>query len=652
MIISEVIQKFRSLYKKIILYYKIGPKRIIESLNVFFQTHIKNIKRYFLNRRLTTKFIILYILLIAIPVTLLSLYTFNSLESAAKSQLKLSLKHSMEIAISDIQLNIDSIDKISRITTDKTNFKQFITENEKINTRDLIFFYNYFVNDMENIQNINPKIYSYRIFLENKDYLEQWPIIYNQERLKGLTWPNELLQNPNRIIWNTNISELIIPESNNQRKPKDLIALYKELKYGNIHLGYIEATMEMSVFFSQMYNSANPSQFMMVLDKKNNKIYFNKEKEFLFKSENIEVFLNKIIQNIESDNGEFKTTVWGQQIFGAYQYINQMDTYFINLVLTKPTIDSLRDQRNIFIFFALLLVIILCFFTYKIVYILLKNLSIIIEAIRKVSTGNLDTRIKVKGKDEVAELAENLNTMLNRIKELMQVQLKNQEVTKNAEIKALQTQINAHFIHNTLESIRMMAEIDNQFEISDSITALGRLIRYGMNWKSPLVHLNQELEYVQNYVKLLNIRHDYKIVLLIKIEEYILNYKILKMTVQPIIENAIKYGINPFQNDAVIRISGVVENDIVVIEISDSGIGISKERLELLNKNIINGVDEISSETGGIGLRNISERIKFFYGQKYGIEILSKENCFTKVRMILPLQSKEGGILYENITNS
>ena len=187
---------------------------------------------------------------------------------------------------------------------------------------------------------------------------------------------------------------------------------------------------------------------------------------------------------------------------------------------------------------------------------LLKQLYEILRAIRRVQSGDLDVVIEHCGPDEMGELGTQINKMLTRIKQLMDDNLKREMLVKNSEIRALQNQINAHFIYNVLESIKMMAEIDEEYDISDAVTSLRKLLRYSMKWVSGNVLVEQELEYIKNYMALINLRFDYEIYLSLNLPEIILQQEIPKMSLQPIVENAIYHGIEQMAEDTNIYIKG------------------------------------------------------------------------------------------------
>ena len=253
----------------------------------------------------------------------------------------------------------------------------------------------------------------------------------------------------------------------------------------------------------------------------------------------------------------------------------------------------------------------------------------------------MEQRVYEPGRDEMGEMSTQFNKMLDRISVLMAENVNREVLIKNTEIKALQNQINAHFIYNVLEAVKMMAEIKEEYEISDSVTALGELLRYGMKWTSSDVTIRQEMEYIKNYIQLMNLRYDFAILLSIRIPDYIYEQQVPKMSLQPIVENAIIHGIEETENDATIYIKAVCRDEEYEIEITDSGQGMDENQVELLKKKV-SGEIEVSGGSGnGIGLKNVQDRIHIRFGESFGLHFASKEGCFTKVSIRLPYTHRE-----------
>ena len=307
-------------------------------------------------------------------------------------------------------------------------------------------------------------------------------------------------------------------------------------------------------------------------------------------------------------------------------------------------VGKIRRMRNGFFLVMLLLIPFLAAGINVVVKTVLRQFYRIIDAIKRVQTGDLSVVIEDCGTDEMGELGSQVNKMLTEINHLMKEQIDKELLVKNSEIKALQNQINAHFIYNVLESIKMMAEIEEQYDISDAVTTLGKLLRYSMRWTAGTVTVAEEIEYIKNYLKLMNIRFDYEIYLSLNIPDRIYAQQIPKMSLQPIVENAIYHGIEQMAEDTNIYIKGLIEGNNCIIEITDAGRGMSEEEVARLYKKISGEIETTGGSGNGIGLKNAQDRIKMNFGEEYGIEIASKLGCYTKIMVRIPLKAEERGI--------
>ncbi|WP_418261734.1 sensor histidine kinase, partial [Eubacterium sp.] len=175
-----------------------------------------------------------------------------------------------------------------------------------------------------------------------------------------------------------------------------------------------------------------------------------------------------------------------------------------------------------------------------------------------------------------------------------------------------------------------------EYVISDAITTLGNMFRYSMKWSSGMVELKQEILNIQNYLSLMNLRQDYEIFLSLNVPAELLHIKIPKMSLQPIVENSVNHGIEEMAEDTTIYIKVFKEENNVIIEVSDMGIGMSQEKLNELIRSI-NSKEQISDDKEhGRALYNVQQRIKMYFGKEYGLQIFSQEGAYTKVSICIP----------------
>ncbi len=250
-------------------------------------------------------------------------------------------------------------------------------------------------------------------------------------------------------------------------------------------------------------------------------------------------------------------------------------------------------------------------------------------------------RLQYSGSKEFQEISKNFNKMLDHTDELSrkvvhtQQKLYEKEVNeKTAALYALQSQINPHFIYNTLDCIGSIAVVNNVVEIEDIVDSLAVILRYSTEY-SPYTTVTEEIEIAKKYFTIQNIRYQNKFELEIKIDADMWNQTILRMMIQPLVENAFKHGFFTNSPHNILKIHGFLQDDVIVFEVIDDGLGISPESYEKLLSNLN---DDTVLPTKQIGIANINSRIKLHYGSEYGVDIESEYGKYTCVRLRIPLK--------------
>ncbi|KNY25734.1 cache domain-containing sensor histidine kinase [Pseudobacteroides cellulosolvens] len=252
--------------------------------------------------------------------------------------------------------------------------------------------------------------------------------------------------------------------------------------------------------------------------------------------------------------------------------------------------------------------------------------------------------VEVDRDDELGFITKTFNEMSKEISHLITWIYREQITRKEAQLKALQSQINPHFLFNTLESINWMAMLKNVPEISETVTALSSLMEASIGRDDKLIPLRDEFKYIDHYISILKKRFEDRIQLNVYVENNdILEINIPRLLIQPIIENAVYHGIGNINDVGVIRLNTFISYGILVIEVIDNGIGMDKESLKALNEILELDNDtyfrvRVNEERKSIGLENVNRRIKLFYGEKYGLSITSEKDEFTKVTVSIPVK--------------
>lgn len=268
-----------------------------------------------------------------------------------------------------------------------------------------------------------------------------------------------------------------------------------------------------------------------------------------------------------------------------------------------------------------------------------KPLVNLMGTIDKIKEGDTQLRTDVHSNDEIGQLGKSFNEMLDTMEELGEKEKRANFLLNQAEYKALQAQINPHFLYNTLDTMSSIAQIKNCPEVSRLSQALSNIFRYSLNMKEPLSTVSREIVHLKNYSYVMGVRMQDHIQYIYDIAEDILQDKIPRLSLQPLVENALNHGLRNKRGEKCVKIQAGIEADNLVICVADNGVGMDAAAMnQSLEENDIDYVEQGSS----IGVHNINARLKMLYGEQYGLQFESTIGEGTKVRMVIPREKKAG----------
>ncbi len=287
--------------------------------------------------------------------------------------------------------------------------------------------------------------------------------------------------------------------------------------------------------------------------------------------------------------------------------------------------------------FALILILI-TFLSYYIPLSITHPIRKLSEVTDQVAKGDLTVRSDVRSGAEVSVLNDSLNTMIDKINELLEQVKTEQGRLRKAEFELLQSQINPHFLYNTLDTIVWLAEAGEQKKVVDMVGSLSDFFRTSLNQGKDMVSVKEELQHSRSYLEIQQVRYQDILQYEIQVPEPLFCYLIPKITIQPLVENALYHGIKNKRGIGKIIITGKREKDYFVLIVEDNGAGMSRERLEAVRK----GMNQKSQTEKDIyALYNVNERIRLNFGQKYGLSIASVLGEGTTVQVMLPFTYQE-----------
>ncbi len=594
---------------------------------------MRNVLRIMAGWKLNKKFTLIIFLIVFIPVMALTSILFNTTRQTLIREKIGNIRLDMEQMHARVQKTVDVCQITTQAFSSNASLLSYLRRVKSGDTIEVMDSLNFFRSDIATLGKLmyaNPYLYQIRVFAASNTMPEMMPILYRTDRMKRLGWAQEPYLSGG---WHFNYSDQLFPDyiTTQTKHLMSLVTTIVDPLAGEV--GIVETAVLMDNMLPGLF-SANPLDFLCFVSLGGGR-YYDDSLGNPWASH-----VDEILSLTQDQQGATFTQqkLGGQEVLLAALPIPELSGRLIRAVSLEPEFSSIRRQLLNFYLCMAVFMAVLAVAINQVVRAVLRRFYAVTGAIGEVQKGNLDVIMPSIGNDEVSHMAVQINIMLDKIKQLMLDNTKRELLAKNAEIRALQNQINAHFIYNVLESIKMSAEVEERYEIANAVTALGKLLRYSMKWSSQSVTVKEEIEYIRNYVALINLRFEYSIFLSLRLPDGILCQKIPKMTLQPIVENAICHGLEQIAQDAYIYMKGTVEGGDCLIEITDPGRGMSKEQLDTLHKKLSGELEADGGAGNGIGLKNVQDRLRITFGDNYGLTILSKQDYYTKVIVRIPLR--------------
>ena len=258
-------------------------------------------------------------------------------------------------------------------------------------------------------------------------------------------------------------------------------------------------------------------------------------------------------------------------------------------------------------------------------------------SMKEVEKGNFcHVAVEVRENNEIGRLSRNFNTMTREIQNLMEQSEKEQQAKRKYELKVLQSQINPHFLYNTLDSIIWMAEWGKNQEVVKMTSSLARLLRRSISNEQEVVTIEEEIDYTEAYLTIQKMRYQDKLEYEIEVDPDIRKEETVKLVLQPVVENAIYHGIKYKEGKGLIQIRGFREEGSIILRVQDDGRGMDQDTLEHIFEKHVR-----DTKSNGVGLQNVHERIRLYYGTAYGLSFESEPGKGTTVRIRLPGRREE-----------
>lgn len=560
-----------------------------------------------------------YILFILIPFCFLAMHTYAQTRTYQKEQAAGNMTQTLTILKNGIEGKLNLVESISHNITFNTRLQNFLNEpfdnqngsmDQYFQVIEPIVYYGLQYNQVE--------ISSIRIYMDNKSIPEGFGSFYTSSEVAGKDWYDKFVNSDQQSTWISFTTE------------RSYAYLQKIISMEGEFLG----VTSVSILQQNLLNSLDDTNIVGP-----NFYIANKNNQLLFGSNTIK----ESWENFDKNSQQFSHK-------GMLYVQDHIPRLGFTIGISSKLPASLRSYQlmtTIGFIAAMILAILLFYQVLKTTFIKIKaSIRAMDQSIR---TG-FTQLISVERNDEIGVISEKFNTLLTQINHLVEDQIKQKTVHKDAQIKALQAQINPHFIYNTINLFSAKTELAGLYEVSEAFADFGRMLRYNMNNQSKYSTVQKEIQHVIHYIQLQKMKFGEKLQFDWNCDPEVLDTSIIRFILQPIVENSITHGMRN-RNRLHIQIDIMLNtrNEITII-LRDDGAGITTARLFELNQFFHRRTDDgqplLEQDTGegnGIGLGNINDRLRLFYGDASAIQMESVEGKFTQTVLTIPIQEEKVG---------
>ena len=367
--------------------------------------------------------------------------------------------------------------------------------------------------------------------------------------------------------------------------------------------------------------------YAFILDAKGNIVYHPQQQQLYneLQTENI-----SLIMDTDED-----TVLTGTGNNGKLYSISRSDKTgwtVVDCTNVRELLSKSRQAQSIYVLTAVVLVIVALLFSRFMARSITLPIQKLRDSMKKVQEGDFSVSdVVVDSRNEIGSLTKSFDVMTHRIQELMEQNVHEQEQKRKSELKALQSQINPHFLYNTLDSIIWMAEGKKNEEVVLMTASLARLLRQSISNEDEVVPIANEVEYARGYLTIQKMRYKDKLEFQIEVDPSILHIPLIKLVLQPIIENAIYHGLKYKESKGLLIIKGFPKDGNAVLQVIDDGVGMDEETLaHIYDRHTVN------YHSNGVGVYNVQKRLKLYYGEDYGITYESVVGKGTTATITIP----------------
>ena len=583
------------------------------------------------NVSIQSKILIFSVIISVVPLFVATALNYNNIAEKNQSSITFSAN---QVFVQNKRLLENKIITVWNISVTIASDQNIIQPNLSSHTKE--YYDDYLVQNMDYTKLLSymtgfqkyPEILRAILYVGSEHmFSDENTNFFNIIKVKDKPWYQSLINSKNQMIWFPSTSGIV-----SQAGSPTVTAMrkIKNLNYLPDILGILRIDMPLTQISGIVdMNAITPHTDTLIINSSNDIIYSNND---------VRPMIDEGLNYASFESKYADINKWHAVLTKQGEYLVKCSAIAYTdwvMAVMIPKADMLAmsyKTRDDMIIVASITSIIVGILAFLISYSLTRRIRFLASHMQKIDQSVAGAKLEIDSRDELGQLQKSFNAMLNRIQQLMKEEHRLGQEIKSSELKALQAQINPHFLYNTLDLIHWRAMNRNVPEISTIVQALARFYKLCLSRGDETVLLANEIEHVKMYVQIQNERFRNLLKLEITADESVLDCMVLKLLLQPLVENSIIHGImEKATMEGLIKIKAYEQNDILNIIVEDDGNGMSHEQL----RSVLLYSDEKNSEH--YGAKNINERIKLLFGQEYGLQYESEFGKGTTVKIALPI---------------
>jgi two-component system, sensor histidine kinase YesM len=581
-----------------------------------------------LNLSVTWKLVLAYSSILVVSLTITGIYLYVQASRAAIAQARIVMDQNVLQMKESIEEKVSLIENLSQLTVSDSKLQTFLGSafiNEPYQYEEYKFIIAPFI---DNMMRQNPYIQSMRIYMTNSTIPELYDSFYHLKRIDKEDWVSAFMADSlKRSEWrglHDGAFLYVAPYRNEPGEVYSFAEKIRSFKYLDT-VGILEIEVKQDVLFDVLNQPVSGELGdVFIVDAKGEIVSANlpelyKRNLDLLKLSQVplDISYNEILEVRDR-----ATIVIASPIGGTGLSI-------IGLFPVERFNEEVTNSLKTILLVLLGALVLLSIIVYLITNALLGRLKRLVKAMKQVRDGSLTVSVPVTGNDEFSQISMNFNHMTSQIHDLVETVYKTQLMEKDAELRALESQVNPHFLYNTLATISWVARKSGSTEIVNIANKLAKFYRLVLNKGRTEILIRDEIAMVKAYLDIQKFRFEDTFDVVYEIDESIFPYYTAKNVLQPIVENALVHGIEPKRGHGTIILKAGMDGDRIYYQIIDDGVGISPQQIE----RIITGQVEATSGSG-YAMKNITDRLNAYYSDQYEFRIASRPGIGTSITIL------------------